>query len=63
MSRTERTRVVKHDDDIIQTDVDVCANFCYGAQSAFDLRETLPLSIPSLPSRMAFSKLAKLFSG
>ena len=56
---------MEHDDNVVERYMDVWEDggvHTYG-QCVYAWEGTLPLSIPSLPSRIARSKLAKVFSG
>lgn len=57
------TGVVEHDDDIVDGYVDVWQQRLRDAAGQSFGRGQVPLSIPSAPSRMAASKLARVFSG
>lgn len=58
----ERTRVVEHDNDVVERDMDVCKAVTTLAGRALQ-GEEIPLSMPSEPLRIAASKLASVFSG
>ena len=58
-----RTGVVEHEDNVVERDMDVCKAVTTLAGRALQGEDEIPLSMPSEPSRIAASKLARVFSG
>jgi hypothetical protein len=58
-----RTGVMEHDNNVVARNVDVWSEGYALREQNRHYEERVPLSIPSAPSRMAASKLARVFSG